>query len=800
MFKNYIKTALRNISRHRVYSVLNIIGLASGMAVFVLILLYVQYEMSFDRYHENAKQIYRVVKEDPGNYYLGSNQYGVTPAPLAPTLMTEYPEVLSATRIKSRGNILVAYGEKNFLEEQVHFCDPQTFEIFTFDFLRGNPQTVLQDPLSIIISEKMADKYFGDQDPVGKILEFNNALDFAVTGVFADMPENSHFTMEFIVPFESITKTGVSNLQSWSSNSYYTYFLLQEGADADALEAKFPALIDKHAGDNIWSWKGQKTRYFLQALTKIHLYSNINFEISANSDIKYIYIFTSIAFLILIIACINYMNLATARSAQRAKEVGMRKVVGALRSQLIRQFLGESIVLAIISLLVTVVIVVVSLPVFSRFVERELSFNVIENLPFLLGILAVVLFVGLFAGSYPALYMSSFRPVSVLKGAYSRGLKGSRLRNVLVVTQFVISITLIISTVVVRNQLHFVKNKEMGYSREQIIVLTIHDRNLRKRMETLKTELKRHPNISQVSSSESLPNHISSETLADWPGKPEDVDVPIYNGKVDYDFVDLFEIAIVAGRNFSREFPDDANGAILLNETAVKALGWDLPLGRELYHWGNKDRPTGKVVGIMKDFHMHSLHLGIKPLYIFLNPDYHRYLSIKVKTANLPQTIGFIEEKLKEFSPQYPFAYQFFDDIFDRAYRSERRIGTMFSVFSLMAILIACLGLFGLASFTAQQRTQEIGIRKVLGASASDIAYNLSQEFSKWVVMANVIAWPVAYFMMNRWLQSFAYRIHIGIFTFVFAGVVALMIAILTVSLQTIKAATANPVDALRYE
>lgn len=799
MFKNYFKTALRNISKHRVYSVFNIIGLATGMAVFVLILLYVQYELSFDRHHENAKQIYRVVTENPGNYYLGSNQYGTTPPPLAPTLMTEYPEVLSATRIASRGGILVACEEKSFLEERVHFCDPQTFEIFTFDFIRGNPQTVLQDPLSIVLSEKMADKYFGDQDPMGKVLRFDNALDFVVTGVFEDMSKNSHFTMDFIVPFESITKTGVSNLQSWSNNSCYTYFLLQEGADADDLEAKFPALIDKYAGDDIWSWKGQKTRYLLQPLTKIHLYSHINFEISANSDIKYVYIFASIAFLILIIACINYMNLATARSAQRAKEVGMRKVVGALRIQLIRQFLGESIVLAFISLLVTVAIVDVCLPVFSLFVERELSFKVIENLPFLLGILAIVLFVGLFAGSYPALYMSSFRPVSVLRGAYSRSLKGRGMRNVLVVTQFVISITLIISTVVVRNQLHFVKNKDMGYSREQIIVLTIYDRNLRKKMETLKTELKRHPNISQVSSG-NLPNHINSQTLVDWPGKPEDVDAPIYVGVADYDFVDLFEIAIVEGRNFSREFPADANGAFLLNETAVEALGWDSPLGRELYHWGNKNRPPRKVVGIMKDFHMHSLHLEIKPLYIFLDPDYHWNLSIKVKTIDLPQTIGFIEEKMKEFSPRYPFTYQFFDDIFDRAYRAERRIGTIFSVFSLLAILIACLGLFGLASFTALQRTREIGIRRILGASVSDIAYNLSQEFSKWVVMANVIAWPVAYFVMNRWLQSFAYRIHIGIFTFVFAGIVALAVALLTVSLQTIKAATANPVDALRYE
>ncbi len=799
MIKNYLKTAFRIITRNKAYSFLNIIGLATGMAACLLILLYVQYELSYDRYHQNASQIYRIIKEDPGNYYLGSNQYAVTPAPLAQALMDEYPEILSVTRIDSRGNNLISYGKKTFLEPAVHFADPQTFEIFTFHFIRGDSKTALQDPYSIVLSESMARKYFGDENPMGKILNYREAYDFKVTGVFKAMPKNSHFIVDFLIPFESFNKVFGYELDSWGDNSFYTYFLLREGADPGELEEKFPALIDKYAGDRIWSFQGQKTKYLLQPLTKIHLYSHVNFEISPNSDIKYIYIFTSIALLILIIACINYMNLATARSAKRAKEVGMRKVVGAHKKQLIRQFMGESVMMTLLSLSLALIIVVLSLPVFNRFIERPLTLNLLENPQFLLGLFAVVVFVGLFAGSYPSVYISSFRPISVLRGAFSRGHKGKTLRNGLVVAQFIISIILIASSIVVRNQLHFIQNREMGYNREQILVMSIHDRNLLKKMEALRTELKSHPNITHVSLSRNLPNHVTSETLAGWPGKPDDVHVPIYLSEGDYEFIDLFEIEMARGRNFSPDFPSDANGAILLNETAVKTLGWDDPVGREFFHRGREEQ-SGTVVGVIKDFHMHSLHLEIKPLYVFLNPKSGRYISIKVREQNLPGTIDFIRGTIREFSPQYPFNYQFFDDIFDRAYRAEQKIGTQFSVFAMLAILIACLGLFGLASFTAEQRTKEIGIRKILGASVSHIAFLLSREFTKWVVIANVVAWPIAYYVMTQWLQNFAYKANLGLFSFLLAGAFALFIALLTVSFQTIRAATANPVDSLRYE
>ncbi len=799
MIKNYLKTAFRIITRNKAYSFLNIIGLATGMAACLLILLYVHYELSFDRYHQNASQIYRIIKEDPGNYYLGSNQYALTPAPLAQALIDEYPEILSVTRIDSQGNNLISYGKKTFLEPVVHFADPQTFEIFTFHFIRGDSKTALQDPYSIVLSESMAQKYFGDEDPMGKILNYREAYDFKVTGVFKAMPKNSHFTADFLIPFESLGKVFGWKMDIWGDNSFYTYFLLREGADPGELEEKFPALIDKYAGDRIWSFQGQKTKYLLQPLTKIHLYSHVNFEISPNSDIKYIYIFTSIALLILIIACINYMNLATARSAKRAKEVGMRKVVGAHRKQLIRQFMGESVMMTLLSLSLALILVAVSLPAFNRFIERPLTLNLLENHQFLLGLFAVVVFVGLFAGSYPSVYISSFRPISVLRGAFSRGHKGKTLRNGLVVAQFIISIILIASTIVVRNQLHFIQNREMGYNREQILVMSIHDRNLPKKMEALRTELKSHPNITHVSLSRSLPNHVTSERIAEWPGKPDDVHVPIYVNEGDYEFIDLFEIEMARGRNFSPDFPSDANGAILLNETAVKALGWEDPLGREMNHWGREER-SGTVVGVIKDFHMHSLHLEIKPLYVFLNPKSGRYISIKVKEQNLPGTIDFIRGTIREFSPQYPFNYQFFDDIFDRAYRAEQKIGTQFSVFAMLAILIACLGLFGLASFTAEQRTKEIGIRKILGASVSHIAFLLSREFTKWVVIANIVAWPIAYYVMTQWLQNFAYKVNLGLFSFLLAGAFALFIALLTVSFQTIRAATANPVDSLRYE
>jgi putative ABC transport system permease protein len=768
MLKNYLLIAWRNINKNKGYSFLNILGLAVGMAVFILIFLYVQHETSFDRWHENADRIIRVVQHQPGNMYLGSDRFAVTQAPLAAALMQEFPEVVAATRIDSSGNVLLTYGEKNFVEKNVHWADPYLFKVFSVELLRGDPETVLTDPNSILFSETMAQKYFGGQDPMGQTVVYIEEHDMRVTGVFKDFPKNSHFTMDIILPFDAKPILMNRKLDSWGSSSFYTYFLLQEEADPALLEGKLPDLYKKYRKDQGWDSAG----YYLQPITSIHLYSNINFDISPGNDIRYIYLFASIAFLLLVIACINYMNLATARSAKRAKEVGMRKVVGARRNQLIKQFLGESTLLSLVSLVLTLGLVVLALPAFNGFIQRDLSFNPLRNPGLLLGVVFTFVLVGLLAGAYPAIY----------------------------VFQFTVSILLILSTVVVRNQLRYIQNKEMGYSREHIVVVTPRDRNLKQQIEALKTELQSHPDVLSVAASSSLPNHVSSQTNAKWPGKPEDLRVPIYVCEADYDFLNVFELKLTQGRNFSREHASDAKGAFLINEAALQAMGVDAPLGMTFNRWGN-DEPAGQIVGILKDFHMHSLHQEIKPMYVFLDlkRDY-RNISIKIRGERIPSTLAHIEETMRTFSPKYPFEYSFFDEVFDRAYRAEQRIGRIFSTFAMLTVFIACLGLFGLSSFTAESRTREIGIRKVLGASSPNIAQLLSRDYVKKVLIANVVAWPLGYYAMHTWLQNFAYRIDLGLLPFLGAGIIALLIALATVSFQTFRAAAANPADSLRYE
>jgi len=796
MFKNYLLTAWRNLNKNRGYSLLNILGMAVGMAVFVLIFLYVQYELSFDRWHEHADRVFRVVQRQPGNMYLGSDRFAVTQAPLAAALMQEFPEVAAATRLDTSGNQLFTIEEKSFLQSNLYWADPYLFDVFSVDLLRGDPETALDDPHSLLLSETVALKFFGDQDPIGRTVTYLEKHDMHVTGIFRDFPKNSHFTMDVILPFDAKPILEDRKLDSWGNSSCYTYFLLQEGADAVQLEGKFPDMYAKYRGDQGWDSAG----YYLQPLTKIHLFSNINFDLSPGSDVRYIYLFSSIAFLLLIIACINYMNLATARATKRAKEVGMRKVVGARRTQLIKQFLGESTLLILVALALTLGLVALALPAFSGFIQRDLSFDPLHNPILLLGFLGTFILVGLLAGAYPAAYISRFKPISALRSTSTRGKGGALFRNLLVVFQFTVSVLLILSTVVVRKQLHYIQNKEMGYSRDHIVVIRPRDENLPKQIEALKAELKSHPDVLNVAASSSLPNHVSSQTNAKWPGKPEDQRVPIYVCEADYDFLDVFELKLAEGRNFSREFTSDAQGAFLINEAARKAMGVGAPLGMNFNRGGNNE-PAGQIVGILKDFHMHSLHQEIKPMYVFLDLERdYRNISIKIRGDRIPKTLAHIEETMRAFSPKYPFEYSFFDEVFDRAYRAEQRIGRIFSTFALLTVFIACLGLFGLSSFTAESRIREIGIRKVLGASSPSIVQLLSSDYIKKVLIANVVAWPLGYYAMSWWLQNFAYRIDLGVFPFLGAGLIALLIALLTVSIQTLRAASANPADSLRYE
>ncbi len=537
--------------------------------------------------------------------------------------------------------------------------------------------------------------------------------------------------------------------------------------------------------------------FYTQPLTKIHLHSHLRQEISANNDIKYVFLFSTIAFMILIIACINYINLTTARLGKRGKEVGIRKVAGAQRKQLLYQFFGESVILIILAMIISLTMLQLTLPAFNNLVDRQLHFDPASNPQLFFGLVLLTIFVGILAGSYPALSISGFKPISVLKGAFTKSPKGLVLRNILVVAQFSITIFLIICTLIIRNQLNFVKNTDVGYSKEQIITIPVRDREIRREIQAIKSELRRYPNILAVSTVARLPNNIDTFTSANWPGKNYDIRFTINYNTADYNFIDLFDIEIIEGRNFSREFPSDENGVFLINEAAVKAAQFESPIGQKFIHWRGD---TGKIVGVMKDFHLRSLHNPIEPLYIFLDPQDFSYISVKIKSTNIPVTLEHVKSVINRFSPNYPFEYSFFDDVFEKAYHSEQRMVAIFSSFSLLAIIISCMGLFGLVLYSVEHRIKEIGIRKVLGASVSGIFLLLLKEFFKWILISNLIAWPIAWYVMSKWLQNFAYRTDIAATNFIMAAGLTLFIALLTMSYQSIKAALENPVEALRYE
>lgn len=794
MFGNYLKIAVRNIIKHKGASFLNIIGLSIGIAVCILIFLYVQFELSYDRYHTNADRIYRIGLEIPE---LGI-QIPTASAPLAAALVTEFPEIESAARLRNIDKSIVRLDDTGFLEKKMIWADPQIFDLFSFDFLLGDPKKALIDPFSVVISKSTAQKYFGRENPMGQTLScsiYTKDVELVITGVYKDMPPNSHFSADLMVPFETQDKI-FGRVLVWGNNAYYTYVLLHQEADPQTLEAKF-------ASTDFTKYSGGYTlhNYFLQPMLDIHLRSHLSGEMEANGDIKTVMLFSFIAILILVIACINTMNLTTARAAFRIKEVGLRKVVGAQRSQIIRQFLGESFVFTALAFIAALAVVQAVLPAIGTFVERPILFHLFSNVPLLGMLTALVFMTGVLSGGYPAFALSSFRPVSLFRRTGSFRTKGLTLRNILVVFQFAVSIVLIIATIVARNQLHLLRNKDMGYNRNHIVTLPILDSRLVSNMETLQTELKRYPGILSATSSSSLLDNITHRLWATWEGKPADQEFYFYTIDTEYELTDLYGMKIIEGRSFSPEYPADQNGAFLINETAKKALGWDDPVGRSLRLVG---RRRGPIVGVVRDFHIQSMYQSIEPLALYCKPDTHKwwniYLSIKIRPENIPGTLSSIKKTLDRFAPGDPFAYSFFDDVFDQTFRADQKMGGLFNTFAFIAILIACLGLCGLTSFSTEQRTKEIGIRKVLGASVPGIVVLLGREFLKWILLANLIAWPIGYFAMNKWLENFAYRTRLTADIFILSSLLALVIAALTVSLQTLKSAAASPVDSLRYE
>ena len=806
MLKNYVKIALRNLLKSKGYTFINVAGLAVGLACCLLILLFVRDELSYDRHHEKADQIYRITLEA----LLGEQEINgpIAPAPMAQALVNDYPEVVQATRLFTfSGETFVRYEDKRFVEERFFFGDSTVFEVFTFPLLRGDPETALVEPNTVVLTESTARKYFGAEDPMGQTIRIDEENDYEVTGVMADVPENSHFHFDFLGSLGTLDR---SRSPVWVSNNFRTYFILAEGQSAEALEAKFPAMVEKYAGPQVeeilgitieqFFASGGRFEFHLQALTDIHLHSQLNYEIEPNGDITYVYAFSIIAFLILLIACINFMNLATARSAGRAKEVGVRKVLGSNRRQLTLQFLMESMLLSVIALGVALVLAVVLLPVFNTLSGKALQINYGDG-AVLAGLVGLAVLVGLLAGSYPAFFLASFRIVNVLKGKGQAGLKSSRLRSGLVVFQFVISIALMIGTAMVYRQVDYVQNKHLGFEKEHVIVLERFDA-LGPQQEAFKEQIRQHPNVVAVAGANTLPGRTFGDTSFFPEGSPPDQLRNIRLLFSDFDLFETLNLELVDGRFFSHDFSTDST-AIILNEAAVKEFGLTVSeaVGKRLVSPGFSDEEEQyiPIIGVMKDFHFQSLHDAIRPLGMFIGRNLS-YLAVRIRPDDIPGTLAWLETEWQAFAPEQPFTYSFLDSDVDALYQEDQRQGSLFGTFALLAIVIACLGLFGLAAFTAEQRTKEIGVRKVLGASVPGIIVLLSKEFTKLVVVAFVVAAPVAYLVIDRWLQGFAFRVDISWWIFLMAGLAALVIAWLTVSYQSIRAALTNPVEALRYE
>jgi len=817
MFKNYFKIALRNLSRQRFFSIINISGLALGIAACLLIVLYIRHELSFDRHHSKAERIYRLnseIKFADTHYRLA-----VAPAPMAEVLLQEYPEIESVVRFRSRGGYLVKRedAKESFREHRVIWADSTFFEIFSVPVLKGNPNSALKEPNSVAISSSMAKKYFNNIEPLGQTLILDGDLVAKVTAVFEDMPGTGHFSFDVLISMAGLEE---AKSQTFLSNNFNTYLLFREGADVKAFEAKLPAIVEKYAGpqaaqilgDDFTMEKfvasGNKMEYTLMPLVDIHLHSDLTAELGANSDITYVYLFGAVALFMLSIACINFMNLSTARSANRAKEVGLRKVMGSLRHHLVRQFLSESILLSLFAFTLALGLAYIALPYFNSVSQLGLHLP-FDSANFYFLVLACALVVGIMAGLYPAFFLSAFEPAKVLKGQLTLGSRSGIIRGALVVFQFAISIFLIVGTITVHRQLNFIQNKKIGFKKEQVLMVT-DVYALGAQAESFKHMVLQNTFIRGGTISGFVPveNGWRNDNTF-WPegtGPTQESMVGMQNWRVDHDYIKTMGMNILQGRGFSSEFPSDST-AVVLNQTAVAQFHFgDDPIGKRIHTYehnnadGTVDRTLTEsytVIGVVEDFHFESLRENITALGMFLGKS-PGYASFRFEARNTQDVIAAVENTWKKLAPGQPFQYSFLDESFGRMYASERRLGKIFAGFAGLAIVIACLGLFALTAFTAEQRTKEIGIRKVLGASVSSIVVLLSKEFGKWILIAFVFSAPVAWYAVNWWLEDYTYKVEVGVWVYALAGLSAFAVAWLTMSFQSIKAASSNPVRALR--
>ncbi len=819
MLKNYIKIAFRNLKKNKGYSLINIFGLAIGITSCVIILLYISNELSYDKFYKNAGSIYRVYVKSSINGQESSNCK--TAAPLGGALARDFPEVTTYTRIGFFGNHVLKYKDEIFRERRIYTADSNFFDVFSLKLINGNPKTVLSHPNSIVMTESAAHKYFGSENPVGKILNADYQTSYLVTGVMKDFPANASFRCDFLLSMSTYPQ---SNNNVWLNMSYTTFIVLQKGTDPVIFQKKLNKIVYDYVGPEAESAlgipfreflnKGNSWNLYLQPLTSIYLYSQKDYGIDPNtewaqqstSNIDYVYIFSAVAFFILLLAVINFINLTTARSESRSKEVGIKKTLGSNKTRLIGQFLTESILVSLFALLISITLIEITLPFFNQLSGKNLKLELFNNMYALPGLLLFAVIIGILSGSYPAFYLSSFKPVHLFKAGFERKIKKSTLRSGLVVLQFTISIALIICTIIIKDQLSYIQNKNLGFNRENLYAI-INFGVPENKLQVMKQELLKNPNIiSLTNSSIMFYNGIPGDGYAYNAGSGSNNERKTSNVissqylDVDFDFLKTFKITLLQGRFFSKEFPSDTS-AVVINEAMKKLCGVENPIGTELIKIGPPSKAY-KIVGLIKDFHYQSLHEQIKPLALYLSPvtQAASILTIRVSSANIKNTIAFINETWKKTTGGEDIYGSFINENLARLYASDQRAGTIAALFSGLAIFIACLGLFGLASFITEQRKKEIGIRKVLGASVIELISMLSKEFTKWVLIANIIAWPAAYFVMLNWLNDFAYRTNLSLWTFAVSGLLALLIALLTVGSHAIKAATANPVKSLRYE
>lgn len=794
MFKNYLKVATRNLTKHRFYSIINVLGLAIGMTCCLLIFLYVRHELSYDRFHTKADRIYRVVTDikTPTE----TMNIGVASAPMSAYMKTDFPEVEDMVRLDDAG-LLIQRGEQTFQEDKSIFVDSTFFRVFDFPLLRGNPNTALVAPFSIVLTEDAAKRYFGDEDPMGQRLRMEGEYDLTVTGVMLNVPENSNFTFDILLSLSTrLEKLDPDRAEQWGNFGYESYVLLTEQANPAALESKLPAFLRNYISDQDRD-EGMTYTLFLEPLSDVYFSERGAPQTGSLTNIK---IFSVIAAFILLIACINFMNLATARATERAKEVGVRKVVGAMRRQLIGQFLCESLLLSVLAFVMAVLAGELLLPAFNQLAGKTVASSIFQH-PYYLPLFGVVaLVVGLLAGLYPALVLSGFKSVAILKGRFSSSQRGVWLRRALVVAQFAISIILIVGTAVVYTQLDYMRNQTLGFKKDQMLVIDFRfDGAVQQKIETFKQQLGNHPKVQSVSASSSVPGENNNGAFSEIENPAGDMQASNVNlFYVDHDFLNQYQMPLAAGRAFSRDFATDT-AALIVNEALVRSYGYASPediIGKRFAQWGVE----GPIVGVVKDYHFRSLQQAIEPMTIRLEPTNARFLSLNIASDDMPRTVAALEQQWQTLAPQRPFNYFFLDEAFNQQYRAEVRFGELFIYFAGLAIFIACLGLLGLISYTIVQRTQEIGIRKVLGASESSIVRLLSKDFLALVLVAFVVAVPVAWYALDQWLADFAYRVAMPWWIFALAGLLATLIAMLTVSFQSVRAATANPVDSLRIE